>query len=321
MDKEIHKLIEGKEYSFLIEKVLVIPGDGKYYVLADPFKWKHLLKADYYKNYALEPGKDIPCRVDKIDCTGRIYLEPRHPYYKEGNLYNFPLLRYEDRLNPIGQQEKVAVVTDIFKNELTAPCPPGWKEQSDKPEIRCRIERIKKGEIHLALVKRGRRAKNLIPGTRYSFKVKKIARGLDNNKYIILADPHGQKHLLRHDYYLDYEISVGKTIMATVAKLSTDGRVLIEPDHPYLKTGEKYTFHIVKKVTGKEHGYLLKPCLIVKDHKGIHHQAYLNPGQEKLFKAGDKVICQVEKMKKGKPILKITGTGSTGTGSTGTGSD
>ena len=73
----------------LILNKVKLPGDDEYFIIMDPFNQKHLLKTENYERYELNPGKTVLCRVDKINCKGKIFFEPKHPYYQEGETYIF----------------------------------------------------------------------------------------------------------------------------------------------------------------------------------------------------------------------------------------
>ena len=108
------QLEQGKVYLFKLYKKIESPDETNYYVMIDPFCNKHLIPVGYYLQYNLEIGKSYLCKVDKINCLGRIFIEPPHPFYKEnenylfefvkkiekrhnsGNIYNYYLLKGEN---------------------------------------------------------------------------------------------------------------------------------------------------------------------------------------------------------------------------------
>jgi hypothetical protein len=91
--KEVRKLNPGSVYKFQILKKIRFPDRKTYFVLRDPFGDKHLLPTKPYKSYQIEPGNTLFCHVDKINCQGRLFLEPLHPRYHIGNEYFFKFLR------------------------------------------------------------------------------------------------------------------------------------------------------------------------------------------------------------------------------------
>ena len=73
-------LKENGFYVFRVIKRITLPDESRFFVLESPFNTRHLLPAEFYEKYDIMPGKNIRCRVDKINCVGRIFLEPGHPY-------------------------------------------------------------------------------------------------------------------------------------------------------------------------------------------------------------------------------------------------
>jgi hypothetical protein len=108
---------------------------------------KHFLPAEYYTNFNFQTGDVISCRIDKINCTGRIFLEPKHPYYIEGEIYSFDVLNFIEN-----EKYGVLVVKDIFENRIELQ-----QEMVQvtnykvKKKVRCLVISIKKGTPNLEL--------------------------------------------------------------------------------------------------------------------------------------------------------------------------
>lgn len=107
----------GTKYKFEIIDEIDFFSEDKYYVLSDPFNRKHLLKSDLYKKYNFNKGEFINCNVDKINCQGRVYIEPEHPIYKVGKFYNFSFVRKDKIRNKRGDMKNVLVFKDDLGNE------------------------------------------------------------------------------------------------------------------------------------------------------------------------------------------------------------
>jgi len=306
MIKQEHKLVEGKEYTFTIGKTIVIPGDNvEYIVIIDPYQKKHLLTAALYQNHDLQSGKKIHCRIAKINCNGKIFIEPEHPHYKEGENYDFEFIRYEKRINQIGEPEEVALVMDVFGNKLIAPLFEKEKTLKKKMPLNCKVEVIKKGKVHLSVIPRGRTIINLKAGESYEFKIIQRARGVDNHDYFVLEDHNNSHHLLRASYFTDYQINVGETIRGTVVKFGSDGKFIIEPDHPYYQVGKKYPFDALQIEEERDSQNKYPAFLVVRDKRKILYKVPLNHIPEKLNDLPAEVICLIDKVRKGKLILSL----------------
>ncbi len=140
-------LSEGEWFPFIIHNLVKLQDDEWYYVLQDVNGLKHFMYAKYYENYGFKPGDEISCKIDRINCTGRIYLEPKHPYYSVGEMYDFELLNVSDFNNEI-----VLIVKGFFENRIEIPFLNMMKvEIIEEKMVRCIVKSIKKGQLILEI--------------------------------------------------------------------------------------------------------------------------------------------------------------------------
>ncbi|HBF87255.1 MAG TPA: hypothetical protein DDX39_01335 [Bacteroidales bacterium] len=138
-------LEEGKEYLFDVVGEISIENEAVFYILADIFSQKHLLSKKTYRNYSIIVGKAITCKVDKINCQGRIYLEPKHPLYKIGQVCEFTFKQKEVIVNKKGVKKNVLHFSDKHGNKAMAIIKQLDKFNNfDLPACHCRIIDIKK---------------------------------------------------------------------------------------------------------------------------------------------------------------------------------
>jgi len=78
-----------KVYAFKVLKSCKLPNEEIFWILEDESGLKHLLPAVYYDEYEIEAGKILNCTVDKINCSGKVFFEPLHPYFELDNTYDF----------------------------------------------------------------------------------------------------------------------------------------------------------------------------------------------------------------------------------------
>ena len=109
-------LSEGDWFSFRIHNRVQLQDDAWYFILQDVNGMKHFLPSVYYENYKLVPGEEILCKIDKVNCTGRIYLEPKHPVYHEGEIYQFDLISYS-----VNGTDNSIIVKEIMGNMIQVP--------------------------------------------------------------------------------------------------------------------------------------------------------------------------------------------------------
>lgn len=136
------KLDEGEVYPFQVLKLVSIPEEGDFFQLRHASSGRRLLiSANRYKNYGIEPGTIIECKVNKVSCTGKVYLEPKHPFYVEGNIYSFDIV-------DITKSEKHSdmlriAVKDLFSNTIEVCCAKNKLISSKKIDLK--VEFVFKG--------------------------------------------------------------------------------------------------------------------------------------------------------------------------------
>lgn len=290
-------LEEGKEYSFYAEKEAIIPDGKVYMVLKGPDNLRHLLHLLPYKGYGIKKGSKVICKVDRINCRGEIFLEPRHPYYEEGKKYKFEIVSQDIRTDDLGNEIKVFLVKDVLGNILPVPVPDDASVLRDKSFVLLTVERIHKGKPVFQKPVKGKEFKGLRYGKIYDFKVEKITKGLDNAEYFLLTDPFNNRHTISKKYYEHYNICPGTLIKARIIKYSAKSSWKIEPVNPYFKAGEvidlKLNFFDYQHY---EQCYILS----LKDNYGFIHFV-----RSKELPSDIRVKARVKGIRKGKPELVL----------------
>jgi len=140
-------LSEGEWLTFKIHNLVQLQDDAWYFVLQDINGLKHFLPAENYKSYGFKTGDKITCKIDKINCTGRIYLEPKHPCYSEGEIYYFDVLN-----DPNPRQKDVWILRDILGNSIEVNVNSIINiDINEEKKVRCIVKSIKKGRPILDL--------------------------------------------------------------------------------------------------------------------------------------------------------------------------
>jgi len=300
-----YKFQEGENHLFKLTGITEIPGTGEsFFILENQFGGKQLLKAIHYLHYNMKVGDDIDCRIDKINCSGKIFLEPENPFYKQGETYEFEVLRILEQLNSVGESEKVIIVKDSFGHENRCSLPENISPSQIGKKIKCKVVRIKKGVLYLIHPEMESTIKLLQVGKNYSFTVKEI-KNLDGINYYILNDDFNNSYSLKVDMYKQYNLCIGRQVNCTVTKFNTDGHLKIEPEHPHYKVGKTYAFKFLRIDNDNDPLNKESKIITVLDVYGIETRisAY-NP--EILNKPIPEYLhCKVEGVRKGKAILSI----------------
>ncbi|NOZ34351.1 MAG: hypothetical protein GXO80_03515 [Chlorobi bacterium] len=303
--KQSRSFKEGQIIQFTIKKIIEFSENDSFFVLEDSFERKQLLNTKYYKNYQFKIGQSIICKVDHINCSGKIFLEPEHPFYKENEVYDFIIDSIEKTENRL--KETVFHINSTDKTGNTATCiTENIAENNYKSgqKVQYKIERIKKGKLYLSIVNQIS-SKDLKHGVYYKFKIEDIKILRDNFKYYILSDKKNRKHLLRYEYYTHHNLQIGQTIKCTVIKYSSKGYNILEPKHPFYKKGKKYKFDFVKQEKDFKGEVTGNYEITVKDIYGENVKFTSSESLETDNKLPEKILCSVSGIKKGKPLLVV----------------
>jgi hypothetical protein len=294
------KLEEGHFYPFKLTGFLELPDGNEHYIVKDPNNVKHLLLKRYYRNYNFKLGETIQCRIDKINCNGKIYLEPKHPVYTLGGRYEFPYLYTDEYTDNRGNIHKFAIFTDVFENEIKMPSDVIPTNISTGAKLTFTVSRIKKGRVYLTGNGKKEIFKHFKPGIYYTFKIVQFRLYPDDRSFYILEDKEGKLYKLRSKFYEEYGFKIGLHVRCRL--VNDEGESYLEPKHPEYFIGKIYKFKVVGEdliddyPTGKIEAYLLEN----KYGKDVHV-----PKQKVKRSAADNhVTCRVTAIKKSRLFLK-----------------
>lgn len=292
------RLIEHTSYSFRVVKSITLHEQKKFWILEDCNGYRYMLNASYYTDYGISPNQIIICKVDKINCSGKIYLEPNHPVYHEGNIYSFPIA-HTVKIDSL-QSELASVVTviDVFQHQWSLSM-----SHSPVDSCLCRVDRIKKGQLFLSDP-----ASSTITwyneGEDYSFTVDDIKNTIDQGECFFLRGENDHIHMLATANYLKYNILKGDIIICKVVKQHPSGVCVLEPRHPFYIPGKEYIFSVLcleKKMSYRDTDEFV---LTVVDAFGMQNQIALGTQLPyKTLLSCKEVLCEVERIKKGKLFL------------------
>lgn len=266
MSQQKVELKEGKSYTFKITGTIVLPDGSESFVLSDPNNVKHLLSKQYYRGYNLKNNQEIICRIDKINCTGKIFIEPQHPHYKLGDVYNFRFYTYLDVTNASNEVNSVAIFTDILGNpvKISADDIPVPLKSDDI--FTCEVTAIRKGRVFISNDISGNDYSGMIPGELYNLSIiEELSLG-DNYDFYILENKNGKRFKLRKKFYSEYYFYVGKRIKASL--YGNNGEYYLEPMHPKFEVGEIYDFEILKEGLIDEYPNVKKKAYFLKNDHG-----------------------------------------------------
>ena len=237
------KLQEGESYSFIVDGIIQLPDGSAKYKISDPNGVKHLLDHRIYNAYGFNIGNNIICRVDKINCSGKIFLEPKHPYYTIGESYEFAFVQIETIQNTVGAEEQIATFKDHFNNIVKIPLADlaGFPGKDQKYDFT--VYRIKQGQLFISIPGSHNDYSNMKNGDIYSFVISHLKTYAGKYEYYVLEDKAGNEFLLRSKFYRKYNLKISDNVNCSFREVNHQS--FLEPLHPYYEIGKEYIFNII----------------------------------------------------------------------------
>ncbi|MEA3445107.1 MAG: hypothetical protein U9R19_10325 [Bacteroidota bacterium] len=293
----------GKVYSFGIKSIIDISGE-EFFILIDPEDKKHLLPLVYYSHYNFRPEQIISCKVDKINCTGKIFLEPINPFYSVGETYNFTFVEEKQVRNSYNEIERRFVVSDNFGNThwLWMPANANTCDKGDRLQLV--VAQIRKGNILLFHPSINFADRKNTQGKQYQFKIEGIATLLEGKEFYRLQDETGQLHFLRKKYYVDYAFAKGNFIKGTIVSPPYFGSYYIEPEYPGYCIGQVYSFRFLREEDYYHPSGKKETTWIVLDENNKECHLFL-PNTNEIEIRDSAIKAKVEYVFKGKLFLRM----------------
>jgi hypothetical protein len=291
------KLQEGKDYIFKTIRITALE-DVSYYVLEGPDGRRYLLDMKRYEGYGIESGKDIVCRVDKINCKGELFLEPQHPLYREGESYPFLTEGYEPRIDKHGNNQRVVRFSDALGNRPVLQL--SWfgvNQPAPGDMVNLTVERILKGRILFEGMEEERHSPHEEDLNLYDFTVMDIAPGMDGEEYFIVKGDDSVQYTVRAYYYRHYGLKPGVRFKGRFVRYKEGEEVRVEPENPWYKPGEIYPFRVKEKVSLDSDSQVIT---LLSDQYGFSHSIEGDAGAE----IGGEIMFKVERIRKGWPLLR-----------------
>jgi len=289
----------GQWYDFLYKNKLKLPDGSSSMVLTDSKGVMYLVPISLYESYGFEPGQTIACKVDKINCTGKVFLEPRHPGYTEGEVYTFKRVGVIEGENESGDRVKRLIVEDNAGTSFEFDLLSDQHETGIPDELLCRVRRIRKSKVHLHWIEEDNQADNVYEvGKLYDFSVIKTGHTFKNEAFIVLRGIEGKLHGIKEKHYSSYNLQVGSIIQCEFRGYNENDRLLLEPVHPVYIPGRKYSFAVQTEIINKESHLLLIDVFDNQIDMGIIKE-------DEIVSFPDSVEAEVIYIKKGIPHLRM----------------
>jgi hypothetical protein len=297
------KLNEGEIHSFQVLKRIDIPNEGEFFTLRHQSGRRLLLSAQTYNHYSITPGNTIFCKIDKVNCSGKVYLEPMHPIYEEGKDYEFEIILRES--NNDGEEVGLFVI-DCFGNQIYVPISNSTITLYQKT-ITLTISRIKKGIpilSHPSFIKKNKELSSIC-GKKLQFNVLGIGKNIDNEEVFLLINDAGYRSELKVKHYKSYGIEIGNTLECEVYSYNHLGVLKVEPKNPFYEVGKEYNFIVVCNEIEDNSIDDENVILIVEDRSANNCGVLLKSNIYNELKQKPSIKCRVVGFRRGRPKLEF----------------
>lgn len=255
---------EGQVLDLKLLKELEL-GNGKKKFLFETSSGKKLLiPVEHYKEYEFKVGQTVSCKIDRINCSGQVFLEPLNPKYKEGKVYAFKYYGYEKVITFLGDERYFAKVKDHY-NRIVKIMTSYVPDIEINSEIRCKVEQIKKGYLILSLEKD---PTPLQLHQSYTFDYLEDKDLPNLGMCAILKDQFGGNHFFQKHIFEVYQLQSGGKLEARVEGYNRMGDYKIEPAHPIYQLSEVYNFKFVRLHREEDTENETQAVVIVEDELG-----------------------------------------------------
>lgn len=287
---------EGKFYHFLIiNEIAMPPDDEPYFVLETESGSRQLLLKSYYEHYHLKTGMTIRCKVDKVNCSGKIFLEPDHPWCKPGDLLDFEVTSTVKTINSLGTEETLLMLTDPWGVQAYLSVD-GEEIGAYRNKIQCRVERIKKGKLLISDPARNYFGDGSNPLPDQPFLISGVCTLSPNLEFYTLKQ-RNSVHYLRTKYFDQYGLHPGDEIPLRVLSEPILYHHYLEPLHPFYTVGETYSFDFLRTEKNTIGGETNSWNLVIKDALG-HEYSIAQEGNEPQWVQGVTAVVQDIRMSK-----------------------
>jgi hypothetical protein len=297
-NESIIRIKEGKTYPFRITGITELPDGTEQFVLSDPNRVKHLLEKKWYTLYNFEVGQLIICRIDKINCSGKIYIEPLHPYYKLGKEYDFAVKRIPE--SDKNDNRRLVVFEDIFGNETMLSLVLFSGEIQPGKAVRLKVTRIRNGKVFLSEPEFDIENSGLKIGEEYAFSISDFIDDPGNRSFFIITAGNGSKFKLRSKYYEKYGLEKGQVINCRLIRKRKE--LFFEPRHPVYAINKRYDFEIIEEKVLPHYPDLVKKAYILRHDYG---KDIILPEEnvDKRFLRNNKIACVIKDIQKARLFL------------------
>ncbi|MFA6402534.1 MAG: hypothetical protein WCX31_13080 [Salinivirgaceae bacterium] len=106
-------------------------------------------------------------------------------------------------------------------------------------------------------------------GQKFEFTlIKQVHLAVNNEEFYIIEDDQNSKFLLLKKQYLPYHFKIGQKITCNLDKINCSGQLFFEPENPYYKVNQCYSFNLIEIKTIENYLGFQEKVALVTDAEG-----------------------------------------------------
>ena len=252
------------------------------YIATLPNGIKITLSYKNYGHYKFRIGQRLFGKIDKINCSGKIYFEPDHPFYIVGKRSGFEVVEISTEQLPNGIVENRVVVQDRFKQNIELVC---HKQYSKGQKASLLVQDIHKGRPILS---------DPDVETTNHIVLLNVVKSIfmEGVEHYALENQQGERYYIPSQWYPFHKLAIGNQINGYFWYSSTNQTYRVEPFHPLYSEGD--IVELKSMVNDGELWAIDGFGQAIKVQGGV-----VDPSKTATIR------CEVLRIRKGVPILKL----------------
>ncbi len=268
---------EGDVIDVKIIKEILLP-NGKNALLGKFEQRLYILDKKQFGNHEIAVDETIECHVDKINCSGKVFLSPNKTRSLIGSIEKYKILKIQTVEDTLGNAKYLLHLTSSSATKtqhITYILP---TKKSQKYTIRA----IEKSKYVLEPI--NSTACNYTYESEIKVRIIYKTAIQNHGDYYIVEDCFKRKHIISYSKYRHYNLSIGDTLKCRIRGFDKQYNLKLEPTNPKYKLGKVYTFETIGFTDStNESGNPIK-ILSVKDCLGMEATIVQLPSNYKLEK-------------------------------------
>jgi len=277
---------EGDVIEVKIIKEVPLPNGKK--ALLGKFKQRlFILDKKQFGDLEIAVDETIECHVDKVNCSGKIYLSPNKTRSSIGSIKKYKILKIQTVEDTLGSAKYLLHLVGNLNTKAQY------------------ITYIKPIENSQSYIIRAREKSKYIlepidtTACHYKYKQEIEVRIIDKTTiqkqgdYYIVEDRFKRKHIISYIKFKHYNLNIGDTLNCRIRGFDKQYNLKLEPSNPKYELGKTYYFETIDFIDSTDElGNPIK-ILSVKDCLGMEATIVQFPSDYKLTKSVNAKVYRI----------------------------